>query len=69
MPEYRVTWEINVEAASPMEAAQIARDTQLDWESLATIFTVEAYGSKREHIVDLDPAGYSCTRVKERKDG
>ena len=40
MTEYRVTWEIDVEAATPRDAAVQARRIQCDPRSLATVFTV-----------------------------
>jgi hypothetical protein len=39
---YRVTWMIDVEADSPQDAATSARATQLNPNSIATIFTVES---------------------------
>jgi hypothetical protein len=41
MMEYRVTWEIDVDAESPEEAARIAQEIQRDSDSWATVFTVE----------------------------
>ena len=38
---YRIAWFIDIEASSPLEAAQIARGIQLDAESIATVFTVQ----------------------------
>ena len=40
MPEYLVTWEINVWADDPVEAARKARDIQRDFLSAATEFVV-----------------------------
>ena len=37
---YRVTWTIDVEAASPLEAARKAQEIQRDPESIATIFDI-----------------------------
>jgi hypothetical protein len=37
---YRVTWEIEVDAKSPEDAALLARNIQLDPESAATHFIV-----------------------------
>ena len=39
---YRVTWMIDVEADSPQDAAASARTTQLNPNSIATIFTVQS---------------------------
>ena len=38
--ELRVSWHIDVDADSPEEAAKLAREIQLDPNSLATYFTV-----------------------------
>lgn len=38
---YKITWEIDIEADSPLAAAQIARGIQLDPESTATVFIVD----------------------------
>ena len=43
MSEYKpyvVTWTIEIEATSPEAAAELARDIQLDPESIATVFEV-----------------------------
>lgn len=40
MNTYRVTWEIDVEAESPLEAAERAREIQRDPDSTATVFGV-----------------------------
>lgn len=38
---YKVTWTIEVDANSPLAAAQVAREIQLDKDSTATVFEVE----------------------------
>lgn len=40
MPDYRVRWEIDIDADSPREAAEKAREIQLDPESTAIVFEV-----------------------------
>jgi len=40
MEMYNVMWSIDLEADSPGEAARVAREIQLDPDSLATSFTV-----------------------------
>jgi hypothetical protein len=40
MPEYHVTWEIDLYADSPCEAAKEARAIHRDPDSLATVFDV-----------------------------
>lgn len=37
---YRITWEIDIHAASPLEAARQALAVQRDANSMATVFTV-----------------------------
>jgi len=41
MPEYRVIWEIDIDAESPREAAQEALRVQRDRFSDAVVFVVE----------------------------
>jgi len=40
MKRHRVTWDIDIWADSPKEAAQKARQTQLTPDNTATVFTV-----------------------------
>ena len=40
MPKYDVMWNVPVDAESPGGAARIAREIQLDPDSLATVFEV-----------------------------
>lgn len=40
MPDYRVTWDIDIFAHSPKEAAKLARQSLLDPEEAWTVFTV-----------------------------
>lgn len=55
MPTYRVTWEIDIERDTPLEAAREAHTIMRDTESTATVFIVtDACG--RTTVVDLtDP--------------
>lgn len=54
MPEYRVLWEIDVDADSPREAAEKARAIQKNPASHATVFYVTERGSQSEAVrVDL----------------
>lgn len=41
MKSYRVTWEIDVDAENPVEAAEIASSMFRDPMTMATIFTVQ----------------------------
>jgi hypothetical protein len=51
--EFRVIWEIDIEAAGPKEAAQQARGIQLIPGMLATVFEVWAYTAGKMHRIDL----------------
>jgi hypothetical protein len=50
MPEYRVTWEIDIEAATPEEAARKALTIQRDANSRATVFNVTDEDGEMEDI-------------------
>lgn len=45
MPDYKVTWEIELEAASPLEATMEAQRIQRDPASTATFFKVRSLGT------------------------
>ncbi len=49
---YRVTWVIDVFAATPREAAQEARAIQLDSGSIATVFRVTKYTPAEQLFMD-----------------
>jgi hypothetical protein len=51
--EYRVIWEIDIEAATPAEAVQEARAIQLTPGMTASVFDVWAYGARKMHRIDL----------------
>lgn len=55
MPEYRVTWDIDIEADSPEEAAKKALEIQRRPDSIATVFDVQ------RKLPDGRPDGYSHT--------
>lgn len=50
MPAYRVIWEIDIDADSPLEAAKQARKYQLDPESTSTIFDITDRAGKQTQI-------------------
>lgn len=56
--EYRVTWIIDVDAASPREAAEKARAAQTRPDTTATVFQVQEYHQVRPEwappIVEVD---------------
>jgi predicted RNA-binding Zn-ribbon protein involved in translation (DUF1610 family) len=61
MTEYRVTWEIDIEAKSPLDAARKALIVQRDKDSIATVLKVSAWdtlhkGGPRD-IIDLTEWG------------
>jgi hypothetical protein len=51
--EFRVIWEIEIEADSPKEAAQEARAIQLAPSMSATVFDVWAHVAGKMHRIDL----------------
>ena len=51
--EFRVIWEIEIEANSPKEAAQEARVIQLTPGMSATVFDVWAHVAGKMHRIDL----------------
>jgi hypothetical protein len=51
--EFRVIWEIEIEADSPKEAAQEARMIQLTPGMSATVFDVWAHVAGKMHRIDL----------------
>ncbi|MBT2439750.1 hypothetical protein J7E93_06365 [Streptomyces sp. ISL-36] len=53
MPEFHVTWEIDLDAANAVDAARKALAIQRDAGSWATVFTV--HGEAQTVTVDLDP--------------
>jgi len=55
MPDYRVRWEIDIDAESYQEAAEAALAIQRDPASIATVFDVRAHGEARPMRVDLEP--------------
>lgn len=55
MAHYRVQWTIDVEADDPREAAEQARQTQLDPKSRLTCFVVLNTKNNIRFDVDLDP--------------
>jgi len=56
--EFRVIWEIEIEAECPKEAAQKAREVQLRPDMPATIFEVWDHAGQKMHRLDLaEPIG------------
>lgn len=52
MQTYRVTWTIEIDAESPREAAETAREILFDAESIGNVFEVEHEDGVE--VVDLD---------------
>jgi hypothetical protein len=53
---YRVTWEIDLDAASPRASAEKALEIQRDSESIATVFSVREIKSEiplDDEVIDL----------------
>lgn len=55
MTRYFVRWEIDIEADSPLEAAEDALGIQRDPDSVATCFDVTDMESGTSTFVDLTP--------------
>lgn len=53
MPQYLVTWKIDIEDDSPVEAARHARAIQLNPDSIATVFELST--GAENFRVDLNP--------------
>lgn len=51
---YLVSWEIDIEADTPEEAARLAREIQRDPDSTALFFSVRDQ-NQDEEVVDLTP--------------
>ncbi|MBF6137247.1 hypothetical protein IU433_22280 [Nocardia puris] len=51
MPEFRVLWEIDLTAGTPCDAARLAREARLDFDSSATVFTVTGSDDNIAHTV------------------
>lgn len=57
--KYRVIWEIDLDAESPREAAELALKIHRDPDSIATVFVVKAEG---KNVFEIEPekgAGYA----------
>jgi hypothetical protein len=56
MPEYRVIWTIDVDAADPREAAEKARAAQVRPDTTATVFQVKPWGRTTQppEVVEID---------------
>lgn len=55
MPDYRVCWEIDVEAADATMAARLAQIIQRDVLSIANVFTVQDRSARFDpELVDLN---------------
>lgn len=54
MTEYRVRWEIDIEADSPQEAAEKALLIQRRHNSIATVFDVTPHGGAAADTVTID---------------
>lgn len=54
MPEFRVTYEADVEAGTPEQAAQVAWDLATDPASLLPVLTVRPFGATGAPGTDID---------------
>ena len=53
MAQFKVVWEIQLEADSPLEAAKLAQEIQQDKNSSATMYYVQEDEKKEVFSVDL----------------
>jgi hypothetical protein len=51
--EFFVTWEIEVNAENPVEAAKLARAAQLNLDTRSTVFQVFSEDTEDPSLVDL----------------
>lgn len=61
MSEYRVTWVIDLEAESPLAAAEEALRIHRDPTSIATVFAVKRLGTEHTVTIDLHEIAESAT--------
>jgi len=54
MPNYYITWDIQIEADSPEDAAREALEIQRNPESIATVFTVVDEETNAAAVIDAD---------------
>lgn len=67
MSSYRVIWEIELEADSPLWAAREAEAIHLDRESIAKVFTVIEREPTTGQVYQVDLGTDSVTLVKENE--
>ena len=53
MNEYRVTWAIDIDAESPLAAAEEALRIHRDPTSIATVFAVKRHDTEQTVTIDL----------------
>jgi hypothetical protein len=63
MAEYRVKWQINLEADDPNDAARKALSIQRDPASIATVFDVYSPRSRKVATVDLGNVRSAPTKL------
>ncbi len=66
MREYRVAWEVTMEAYTPRQAAIMALDTMRDSRSTAVVFDVYPPPGRG---VDEEPISIDLLRYVQRSDG
>jgi hypothetical protein len=65
--EFRVIWEIEIDADSPKQAAEHARRLQMNPAMPATIFEVWEHARQKMHRVDLAPAAERLDKTEMTK--
>ena len=61
MPEYKVSWEIEVTAENPRDAAEQVLKIQQDQDSLAKVFFVQPADDTDHFTIDLMDDCQYCT--------
>ncbi len=69
MTEYLISWTIELDANSPLEAARAAHRIMLDPQSRGTVFKVLAEGCDKEVDIDLDSEDPEITKIGTFQNG
>lgn len=62
--EFRVIWEVDIDAESPLQAIEKARAVQLDPGMAATVFDVWDYAKQKMQRIDLTAQPDKLDRVE-----
>ena len=59
MTEYKVIWEVDIDANSPLEAVKLAREIQTDSSNIANVFTIKNSQTLEVLTIDDEGNGYN----------